>query len=148
LAGANYITCVGTLESTNLGAHEMAVIDNEIIGRVDRALRGIQVDDTLLAAEDIQRVGPGGNYLMESLTLESFKQEHFIPSVSDRDQMEAWKKAGSPGISDHAQVEVARILAQHQPQNLDPKLVQEMDNFVHVVKQRSIADFEAAEWEA
>jgi len=148
MAGANYITCVGTLESTNLGAHELAVIDNEIIGRVNRALRGIQVDDTLLAAKDIRRVGPSGNYLMEPLTLESFKQEHFIPLVSDRDQMEAWKKAGSPGIADHARAEVTRILAQHQSHRLEPKLVQELDNYVDVVKRRSIADFEAAEWES
>ncbi len=148
MAGANYITCIGTLESTNLGAHEMAVIDNEITGRVDRALRGIHVDDTMLAAEDIQRVGPGGNYLMEPLTLESFKQEHFIPSVSDRDQMEAWKTAGSPGIADHARAEVARILAEHQPRELDPKLVRELDNYVAMVQKRSITDFEAAEWES
>ncbi len=148
MAGANYITCVGTLESTNLGAHVMAVIDNEIIGRVDRALRGLQVDNTLLAADDIQRVGPGGNYLMEPLTLQSFKQEHYIPSVSDRDQMEAWKKAGSPGIADHAQAEVTRIIAEHQPPQPDPKLVRELDNYVNVVKKRSITDFEAAEWEA
>jgi glycine betaine---corrinoid protein Co-methyltransferase len=147
MGGANYITCVGTLESTNLGAHEMAVIDNEIIGRVERALRGIDVDETLLACEDIQRVGPGGNYLLEPLTLDSFKHEHFIPSVSDRDQMEAWKAAGSKGITEHATAEVARILAAHTPRQVDPKLVQALDGYVEAVKQRTIADFEAAEWE-
>lgn len=148
MGGANYITSVGTLESTNLGAHEMAVIDNEIIGRVERALAGIDINDTLLASQDIQRVGPGGNYLLEPLTLEKFKSEHFIPSVSDRDSLDAWKAAGSQGIVDHAQAEVSRILNCHTPKEPDAKLKQALDAYVEAVKKRSVGDFEAAEWES
>jgi trimethylamine--corrinoid protein Co-methyltransferase len=147
MGGANYITCVGTLESTSLGAHEMAVIDNEIIGRIERAVKGIDVDQTLLACRDIQRVGPGGNYLLEPLTLERFRSEHFIPTVSDRDPMEAWKAAGRKGIVDHARAQVERILRQHEPRKLDPKLFQALDAYVAMVKERKIEDFEAAEWE-
>jgi len=148
MGGANYITSIGTLESTNLGAHEMAVIDNEIIGRVERALAGITVNDTLLACQDIQRVGPGGNYLLEPLTLEKFKSEHFIPDVSDRDPMEAWKDAGKKGIVDHAHEEVNRILKDHQPKEPDEKLKQALDEYVASVYKRNIEDFEAAEWES
>ncbi|MCG6911103.1 MAG: trimethylamine methyltransferase family protein [Deltaproteobacteria bacterium] len=146
MGGADYITCVGTLESTNLGAHEMAVIDNEIIGRIERALEGIDVNETLMAAADIQRVGPGGNYLLEPLTLEKFKSEHFIPRVSDRDPMEAWKTAGSKGIADHARAEVSRILLEHTPVGIDPKLKKALNEYVESVKKRTVDDFEAAEW--
>ena len=148
MGGANYITSVGTLESTNLGAHEMAVIDNEIIGRVERALEGIHVNDTLLACRDIQRVGPGGNYLLEPLTLEKFKSEHFIPSVSDRDPLEAWKAAGSKGIADHARTQASQILKEHKPREVDPRLKQALDEYVASVHKRTIDDFEAAEWES
>jgi trimethylamine--corrinoid protein Co-methyltransferase len=148
MGGANYITSIGTLESTNLGAHEMAVMDNEIIGRVERALDGIQVNDPLLACQDIQRVGPGGNYLLEPLTLETFKSEHFMPSVSDRDPMEAWKAGGSKGIVDHAREEVSRILKNHEPRVLDPKLEHALDAYVASVHKRNVEDFEAAEWES
>jgi trimethylamine--corrinoid protein Co-methyltransferase len=147
MAGVNYITCVGTLESTNLGAHEMAVIDNEIIGRVERALRGINVDEQLLCVDDIQRTGPGGNYLMAPMTLQHFREEHFIPALSDRNSMEAWRAAGSSNIIDHAAAEVKRLLAQHQPRQLDEKRVEELDRYVDLVRQRSLDDFEAAEWE-
>jgi trimethylamine--corrinoid protein Co-methyltransferase len=147
MAGVNYITCVGTLESTNLGAHELAVIDNEIIGRVERALKGINVNETLLAFDDIQRVGPDGNYLMEPFTLEHFKAEHFIPTVTDRNQIEAWKESGRKNMVDHASVEVDRILAEHQPRVLDRKLAAELDAYVETVKKRKIEDFEKAEWE-
>jgi trimethylamine--corrinoid protein Co-methyltransferase len=147
MAGVNYITCVGTLESTNLGAHELAVIDNEIIGRVERALKGINVNETMLAFNDIQRVGADGNFLQEPFTLEHFKSEHFIPTVTDRNQIEAWKESGRKNIVDHAAAEVDRIIAEHQPRELDPKLIAELDAYVEMVKKRKIEDFEKAEWE-
>jgi trimethylamine--corrinoid protein Co-methyltransferase len=147
MAGVNYITCVGTLESTNLGAHEMAVIDNEIIGRVEQALKGIHVDDTLLALDDIQSTGPGGNYLTAPMTLQYFRKEHFIPKLSDRTSIEAWKSGGKKNIVDHAAAEVKRLLDEHQRRQLDPKLTAELDVYVEVVRKRSLEDFEAAEWE-
>jgi trimethylamine--corrinoid protein Co-methyltransferase len=147
MAGVNYITCVGTLESTNLGAHEMAVIDNEIIGRVERALRGIDIDDKRLCVGDIRDTGPGGNYLMAPMTLQYFREEHFIPKLSDRNSMEAWTAAGGSNIVDHAAAEVERLLAAHQPRQLDEKRVAELDRYVEIARKRSLEDFEAAEWE-
>jgi trimethylamine--corrinoid protein Co-methyltransferase len=147
MGGANYITCVGTLESTNLGAHELAVIDNEIIGRTERALRGIEVTPEKLLLDDIRRVGPEGNYLTEDSTLEYFKEEHFIPKVTDRKQLDTWKSTGRKSIAENASEAVNRILSQHQPRQLDPKLAEELDAYVEGVKKRSTDDFQAAEWE-
>ncbi|MBU2646156.1 trimethylamine methyltransferase family protein [bacterium] len=147
LGGVNYITCVGTLESTNLGAHEMTVIDNEIIGRVERALRGIAVNDVSLALETIKHAGPDGNYLMEPHTQKHFRTEHFMPRVSDREQIEKWESAGRKTMVDHAAAAMEKILAEHQPRVMDPKLAAELDRYVETVSRRTVADFEAAEWE-
>ena len=147
MGGANYITCVGTLESTNLGAHELAVIDNEIIGRTERALLGIEVTPEKLLLDDIRRIGPEGHYLDEDSTFEYFKEEHFIPRVSDRKQIDAWKSAGRKNMADNASEAVARILSEHKPRELDPGLAEELDAYVEAVKKRSTDDFEAAEWE-
>jgi trimethylamine--corrinoid protein Co-methyltransferase len=147
MGGANYITCVGTLESTNLGAHELAVIDNEIIGRTERALRGIDVSAEKLLLDDIRRIGPEGHYLTEDSTLEYFKEEHFIPTVTDRKQLDAWKSSGRKNIADYAAEQADRILEEHKPRELDPKLAEELDAYVELVKNRSTDDFQAAEWE-
>lgn len=147
MGGVNYITCVGTLESTNLGAHEMSVIDDEIIGRVERVIRGIDVTETTLAAETIAGVGPDGHYLMETHTQQNFRKEHFMPRLSDRDMLETWDKGGRKSMVDNAAAEVERILEQHQPREIDPKLSDELDHYVEMVLQRTIQDFEAAEWE-
>jgi trimethylamine--corrinoid protein Co-methyltransferase len=148
MGGANYITCVGTLESTNLGAHELAVIDNEIIGRTERALRGIDVNPEKLLADEIRRIGPEGNYLTEDSTLEYFKEEHFIPRVTDRKPLDIWKSSGRKGIAEHAAAEVERILAQHRPRQIDPGLSGALDAYVERVRRRTPDDFQAAEWEA
>ena len=148
LGGANYITCVGTIESTLAGAHELAVIDNEIIGMVERMARGIEVNDTSLALDVIKRVGPAGNYLMEEHTQMNFRREHFIPKISNRDAREIWKKNGSKEMLENAREEAKRILAGHEPKQLDPALDKEIDDFVDRVLNRTIEDFEAAEWES
>jgi len=148
LGGANYITCVGTIESTTAGAHEISVIDNEIIGQVERALRGIEVNDITLAAEVIKNVGPDGNYIMEEHTQKNFRREHYIPKLADRDKRDVWERAGSRDMVAHAREEAKRILASHRERQLDPKISKELDAYVESVKARSLDDFYAAEWEA
>jgi trimethylamine--corrinoid protein Co-methyltransferase len=148
MGGANYITCVGTIESTTAGTHELAVIDNEIIGMVERAIRGIEVNDNNLALDVIRRVGPGGNYLMEEHTQMNFRNEHFIPKLADRNSREIWEQQGNKEMTDYAREEAKRILSEHEPKDLDPGLSKELDEFVDMVSKRSIDDFEAAEWES
>jgi len=147
MSGVNFITSVGTLESTNQGAHELCVIDNEIIGRIERLMEGIAVNPTTLAMDAIRRVGPEGNYLKERHTLNHIIPEHFIPSVSDRQPLEAWKRGGQKGIIDHAAEKVNTILKNHQPVALDGRLAKELDSFVESVKKRLVDDYHAAEWE-
>jgi trimethylamine--corrinoid protein Co-methyltransferase len=147
MAGANYITCVGTSESTTAGGHELAVIDNDIIGTIKRALNGIEVTDETLALDVIKKVGPGGTYITESHTLEHFKQELYYSKIVDQDQRETWEKGGQKGMLERARQEALNILANHQELALDPLLLKELDDYVKLVAARSIDDFYDAEWE-
>jgi len=141
MGGANYITCVGTLESTTAGAHELSVIDDELIGMVERAIRGIDVNEDSLAVDIIKRVGPDGNYLMEEHTQRNFRGEHFIPRLADRDKRDIWEKAGSRDM-------VARALDGHKERELDPAISKELDRYVETVSKRGLEEYYAAEWEA
>ena len=58
-----------------------------------------------------------------------------------------WTAAGGSNIVDHAAAEVERLLAAHQPRQLDEKRVAELDRYVEIARKRSLEDFEAAEWE-
>ncbi|MBN1636979.1 MAG: trimethylamine methyltransferase family protein [Deltaproteobacteria bacterium] len=148
MAGANYITCVGTTESTTAGAHELTVIDNELIGMIERGIRGIEVNESTLALDVIKHVGPDGNYLMEEHTQKHFRKEHFIPRLCDRDKRDIWEKGGKRDMAIRAREEALKILAEHEPRDIDPNLARELDNYTEMVANRSLDEFYAAEWEA
>ncbi len=147
LSGGNYITSVGTIESTCAGAHELAAIDNEIIGGVERAVRGIEVSEDSLAVDLINKVGPDGSYIMEEHTQMNFRKEHFIPKLADRDKRDIWEQGGSREMVDRARDMAKRILADHRERELDSKMHKELESFVESVRKRTLEDFYKAEWE-
>ncbi len=147
LAGGNYITSVGTIESTCAGAHELCAIDNEIIGSVERAVRGIEVTEDSLAVDLINKVGPDGSYIMEEHTQMNFRKEHFIPKLADRDKRDIWEQGGSREMVDRAREMSRKILAEHKERELDPKMLTDLESFVETVRKRTIEDFYKAEWE-
>ena len=147
MAGANYITCVGTLESTLAGGHELAVIDNDLIGMAKRALNGIEVTDDNLALDVIKQVGPAGTYIMEAHTLEHFRKEQYFSKIVDQDKRETWEKDGQRGILERAREEARKIFSRHQEKELDPNLLKELDDYVKMTAARDLEEFYAAEWE-
>jgi len=148
LSGVNYITCVGTTESTTAGAHELTVIDNELISMVERIARGIEVNETTLALDVIKNVGPGGNYLMEGHTQQHFRSEHYIPKLANRNKRDIWEKGGKKDMLVKAREKALEILANHKPKDIDQSIAKELDDYVEMVKKRSLDDFYAAEWES
>ena len=122
LAGANFIHhAAGMLENMSTIAYEQFVIDNELLGMAMRAVRGIEVNDDTLALEVIDRVGPGGHYLMDKHTMRYMRTEHYYPSaIFDRQGREMWEKAGATDAWTRAKEVARRILAEHRPEPLDP----------------------------
>lgn len=116
LAGANYIhDAAGLLEFAMTASYESYVIDDEIIGMVMRAVRGIEVDEEGLALEVIQAVGPGGNFLTEEHTIRHLRTEFFLPRLSDRKNREEWIQAGALDARERARRIAQEILARHRP---------------------------------
>jgi len=124
LAGANFIHhAAGMLEDMSTIAYEQFVIDNEILGMAMRAVRGIEVNDETLALDVIDRVGPGGHYLMDEHTLRHMRTEHYYPSaVFDRKGREMWEQAGASDAWARAKEIARRILKEHGPEPLDPEV--------------------------
>ena len=122
LAGANFIHhAAGMLEDMSTIAYEQFVIDNELLGLAMRAVRGIEVNDDTLALDVIDRIGPGGHYLMDEHTLRYMRTEHYYPSaVFDRQGRQMWEQAGGTDAWARAKDVARRILAEHRPEPLDP----------------------------
>jgi trimethylamine--corrinoid protein Co-methyltransferase len=124
LAGTNFIHhAAGMLEDMSTIAYEQFVIDNEMLGMVMRAVRGIEVDDDTLALDVIDRVGPGGHYLADEHTLRYMRTEHYYPSgVFDRRGRDQWQADGATDAWFRAKEAARKILTTHKPEPLDAEV--------------------------
>lgn len=147
LAGVHFITCGGTLESTLTESHPLLVLDDELCARALRLARGIDVSDATLAVDLIREVGWQGHYLDREHTARHHRREHLRPRLLRRDARELWERKGSNSALDMARDRMRVILAQHRPPELDPAVEEELLAYVARVRERTVADFEAAEWE-
>ena len=138
LAGINYLHHgAGGLENSLAVSYEKLVAENEIIGEIRRMMRGIEVDETTLAVEVIEEVGPGGSFLETDHTIKRFRTEHFMPELAIRDKYETWKAAGGRTMLEAAGEKARKILAEHRP---DPPLpedvAQELTAMVKTIEKR------------
>lgn len=115
LAGGNFIhDAAGFLEFCMTASFDKLVIDNEIIGMVMRAVEGIRVDETTLAFDEIQKVGPGGHFVSSRHTRRHMRHEQFMPTLSDRENRHVWQASGGKDARRRA-AEIARAVLNAEP---------------------------------
>ena len=147
LAGVNYITCGGTLDSTMVESEPLLMLDDEWCGAVLRVTRGIEVNPDTMALDLIKEVGFSGHYLAEEHTLQHFRDEHFIPTLLPREPYSTWLKDDSRTALDRARARVREALDAHQPVELDPMVEKDLNNYYEIVAARDLDDFYQGEQE-
>jgi trimethylamine---corrinoid protein Co-methyltransferase len=122
LAGGNMICeCAGMMGSLIGCSLEAMVLDNELIGAMQRGLRGIEVNDETLSFEVIRDTVTGaGHYLGNAQTLGLMQSEYLYPRLADRTTVSEWEYRGAPDILEAARTEVKRIMAEHYPAGIAP----------------------------
>jgi len=127
IAGADYVhLAAGLIDSANSISYEQFVIDNEIIGIIQRMLTGIKVNEETLGFDVIEKVGPGGNYVMEDHTVEHMMDEFFYPNLSVRCNFDIWEEKGRPSMLSRANDVVQNILREYEEGILDLDLISEI----------------------
>ncbi len=127
MAGADCVhLAAGILDSGNSIAYEQFVIDNELIGIIQRLLRGIKVNKETLGFDVIEKVGPGGHYIMEDHTVEHMMDEFFYPNLSVRCNFDIWEERGRPDMLSRANNLVKDILEEGKEGVLDLDLIFEI----------------------
>ncbi len=127
LAGADYIhLAAGMLDSANSISYEQYVIDNEILGMINRILSGIKVDDDTMAFDVIESVGPGGNFVTEDHTVDHMMDEFFYPDLSVRSSFDIWEDTGRPDMLSRANAKVQTIFEEGSDGLLDLDTVAEI----------------------
>jgi trimethylamine--corrinoid protein Co-methyltransferase len=117
-AGANLIYESAGMHASLLGfSLESLVIDNDIIGAVQRIIKGIDVSEDALSVETIRDacIGGPGHYLGSDQTLALMQRDYIYPAIGDRTSPNMWAEQGRTDIVDKAIVKVREILGSHFP---------------------------------
>ncbi len=122
LAGANMVhESAGMLASVLGTALESFVIDNDMLGAINRAVRGIEVTDETLSVDVIDACATGpGHYLGHPQTLGLMESGFVYPRVSDRMPPAVWDRMGRRDIVERARDTVRETLRDHYPGHIGP----------------------------
>ena len=120
-AGANLIyESAGMLASLLGFSMEGLIIDNDVIGAVQRTIKGVEVTDESLSLDTIRKVcleGPG-HYLGADQTLQLMQREYIYPSVGDRTSPNEWVDQGRLSVVERARRKLDSILSSHYPTHI------------------------------
>jgi trimethylamine--corrinoid protein Co-methyltransferase len=126
LAGADLVAAAGLLEDALTSSAEQLVIDDEIMGMIFRAVRGVELNADTLAVEPIMRAGPGGSFLTDPHTLRFMRTEHLQPILGQRADATKWQAHRHETVVDAARDRARALLRIHQPPPLPRETVAEI----------------------
>ena len=131
MAGGNFILhSAGIIETYNCTSFEKLIMDNEIIGYLKRIEKGVAVDEDSLAYDVIEEVGQQGTFLVEDHTVEHFRDEFYMPTLSNRQSYTNWKNHGAKSCEEVCTEKWQKILAEYGEPTLPGDLDKEMRKFM------------------
>jgi trimethylamine--corrinoid protein Co-methyltransferase len=129
MTGINLMYESAGMHASLLGyCHESLLIDNDMLGAINRNVRGIEVNDETLSLEVISEVcleGPG-HYLGSAQTLALMQREYFYPAMANRMSPKEWNEAGRPDIVERATARKREILSTYYPATISAELDREI----------------------
>jgi trimethylamine--corrinoid protein Co-methyltransferase len=127
LAGADIFGHLGICGADQASSLDMLVMQHELIGYVERVMRGIRFEDDLLGLEAIAEVGPGGTFMDHEFTATNFRQELWFPRLLDRSFYDEWARRGQRTLADRCRETKEQLLREHQPEPLPDDVDQEIE---------------------
>ncbi len=124
-SGANLIYESAGMHGSLLGCcYESYVIDNDMLGAINRTIRGIEVNDETLSVDAIRDVCIGGpsHFLGHDQTINLMQREYIYPEVGDRTSPKEWKEQGSTTILERAKAKVEEIVTGYYPQHISAEI--------------------------
>ena len=131
-AGGNmiYESC-SMLASLLASCKEAFVIDNDMLGMINRTVRGIDVNEESLSKQVIRETvyGPG-HFLGSAQTLELMQREYLYPILGDRSSPKEWAEKDKPLLIPKARDQVHDICSSYFPTHIPLKAHKEIqENF-------------------
>jgi len=120
-SGANLVYEAAGMQASLLGfSFEGCTLDNDMLGAINRSVRGIEINDDTLALAAIEEVCLNGpeHFLEHPSTLQRMQKDYLYPEVGNRYPPDLWREYGSQPINTAAQDKTREILATHFPHHI------------------------------
>ena len=133
-AGADIFGHLGISGVDQATSLSMLLMQHEIIGYIERMLRGFEIDDETLGLDVIRSVGHDGNFLSEAHTVQHFREELWFPELLDRAFWPNWIADGAHAMHDRCAAEKDEILRTHEPEPIDADTAKELARIVDAAR--------------
>ena len=131
LSGADIFGHLGISGVDQAASLTMLVMQNELIGFVERLMAGIEVSEETLATEVIDSVASReGGFLGEEHTATHFRRELWFPRLLDRQFWQGWLDSGAKDLMTRCTEKKNRILSSLAIEPVDEKIDREMSRIV------------------
>ncbi|MEG1496920.1 MAG: trimethylamine methyltransferase family protein [Clostridiales bacterium] len=125
MAGADILTGVGLTGSAQILYLEELILNEDILNMCRRVSEGIRTGEEHSLTDLVKEIGPGGNFLAESSTVEYLKNgEHLHIKHLSRDSYEGWRLNGKKGELEMAAEKITSILAEHKQCNFTEEQIE------------------------
>jgi trimethylamine--corrinoid protein Co-methyltransferase len=135
-AGANLNHDVGYMDFGRTGSLVLVVITDEIIDQVRRLLKGIPVNEEMLALDVIRNVGHGGNFLTHEHTFKHCRSTQWRPILFNRKGYDEWEERGKLSLLERARGRLLEILETHRPIEISAEKMREIENIIPLMGEK------------
>jgi len=129
-AGADIFGHMGISGVDQATSLDMLVLQDEVIGYVESALRQPDFSDAALGLDVLAQAGPGGSLIDSEHTAAHFRRELYFPRLLDRQFYQAWHDAGARSMEQRCAERKREILAAHRPVPLPADIDRELERIV------------------
>ena len=123
VAGLNMVYEAVGMHASLLGfCLDSLVLGDDMLGQVQRCVRGIEVGEDDVSLDVMREVclGGSGHYLGSAQTLDRMQRDYVYPAVADRTSPKEWEENGRPDLLARARERRTAILAAAPASLIDP----------------------------
>ena len=114
------------------------VLDDEMIGMVNRAMEGMDVDEESLGFDAIAESIESDNLLMHPHTLKHMRSNRYRSKLLTRSARATWEAEGSKSMRDRAVEKANRVLENHQPFPLEADKQKSIEELIEEAESKLI----------
>ena len=138
LSGADIFGHLGISGVDQASSLTMLIMQDELIGYIERIMRGIDVSDETLAVDVIASVvSDGRTFLSEEHTVRHFRKELWFPRLLDRQFWQAWHDSDAKDMMQRC-IEKKEMLMRHQPEPLSGEIERDISKILRSARQNLI----------